>query len=70
MPTADVVRRFYRSITNFWNHYRHQVDNWDLVYNSTAQFKEVAAGKSDKISINDEGLFEIFIRNAGKEVDR
>ncbi len=63
VPEADVVRRFYRSITNFWNLYRHQVGRWHLVYNSTAQFKEVAIGKGDNIAISDEGLFDLFIQN-------
>ena len=63
VPEADVVRRFYRSITNFWNLYRHKVDRWHLVYNSTGQFKEVAIGKGDNLAISDEGLFNLFIQN-------
>ena len=67
VPTADVVRRFYRSIRNFWNHYRHQVDRWKLVYNSTLELKEVAVGEEDIIAISDEEFFELFIQNVGKE---
>lgn len=33
VPDEDVIRRFGRSRTNFWNIYKDKVDMWLLVYN-------------------------------------
>ena len=30
VPTEDVIRRFPRSLANFWNIYRELADNWIL----------------------------------------
>lgn len=70
VPEADVVRRFYRSITNFWSLYRRRADSWYLVYNSTPHFKQVAFGEGDNIDISDEGLFDLLIKNVGKGVNQ
>jgi predicted ABC-type ATPase len=34
VPTDDVIRRYSRSIANFWNTYRNLADNWTVHYNS------------------------------------
>lgn len=57
----DVIRRFYRSIANFWNIYRLKADRWYLICNSTAQFVEVALGKENEYSVSEDCLFEKFI---------
>ena len=60
VPDEDVIRRFYRSIDNFWNIYRLKADRWYLICNSTAQFVEVALGGENEYSVSEERLFEKF----------
>ncbi len=33
VPEEDIVRRYYKSITKFWNIYRLLVDEWAIFYN-------------------------------------
>lgn len=33
VPEEDIVRRYYKSIINFWNNYRFLVDEWTMFYN-------------------------------------
>lgn len=33
VPEADIVRRYYKSITKFWDKYRFMSDEWTLFYN-------------------------------------
>lgn len=61
VPPDDIERRFHRSIRNFWNLYRHQTDRWHLVYNSAAQFKEIAIGDIHGMTVKDEGLMDLFL---------
>ena len=44
VPIEDVIRRFVRSKHNFWSVYRHQVDDWQLLYNGSDGFRPVQAG--------------------------
>jgi predicted ABC-type ATPase len=60
VPERDVIRRFYRSITNFWNMYKDMVGRWYLISNSTQQFIEVALGEGKDYSISEEVLFNSF----------
>ncbi len=60
VPTDDIVRRFYRSMHNFWNIYKDQVDRWHLFYNSAAYFQDVAVGKVNETTVINEDLFELF----------
>lgn len=61
VPKEDVIRRFGRSKSNFWNIYKNITDSWYLFYNSKYTFEEVAFGKQiDYVIINDNN-FEIFI---------
>lgn len=69
VPEEDVVRRFYRSKMNFWNLYKELVDKWHLIYNSEQQFIEFAFGRKEIYTVNDEKLFESFIRDINKEKD-
>lgn len=65
---ADVRRRFSRSSTNFWHLYRRFADDWTLVYNGGSEFKDVAIGAGNAITVRDETRFERFLLLAG--VDR
>lgn len=62
VPDDDVVRRFHRSRTNFWNTYRELADKWFLVYNSEQKFTEFAFGSKNNFGCNDKKLFDIFIK--------
>ena len=33
VPKEDIIRRYYKSIINFWNKYKNIVDEWTLFYN-------------------------------------
>jgi predicted ABC-type ATPase/transcriptional regulator with XRE-family HTH domain len=44
VPEGDVVRRFHRSVANFWEMYRFEADDWHLVCNTAQEFIEVARG--------------------------
>lgn len=69
VPEADVVRRFYRSKKNFWSLYKELADKWHLIYNSEQQFIEFAFGRKGIYTINDEKLFESFIRDIKEETN-
>ncbi len=62
---ADVRRRYLRSISKFWSRYRPLADRWYLFYNGGAQFHEVAVGEAGLVEVQDEALFEVFLRLAG-----
>ena len=57
------MRRFYRSKRNFWRVYKNLVDKWDLFYNSGDSLEEVASGQGDEVSLANEDLFELFLRD-------
>lgn len=63
IPDEDVIRRFYRSKTNFWQHYKDIVDNWVLYFNGIQSIQEVALGKKDEFIIQDKTLFQLFIKD-------
>ncbi|HKV39147.1 MAG TPA: hypothetical protein VJX67_08035 [Blastocatellia bacterium] len=44
VPDADVIRRFTRSLDNFWNVYRQEVSEWTLFYNGGRSPVKVASG--------------------------
>lgn len=33
VPEEDIIRRYYKSIVNFWDKYRFLVDEWSLFFN-------------------------------------
>lgn len=33
VPKEDIIRRYYKSIVNFWDKYKNIVDEWTLFYN-------------------------------------
>lgn len=62
VPDADIRRRFFRSIRNFWRLYRPLADHWVLVYNSGNQPLDVAAGTAEDVSVRDSELYAAFTR--------
>ena len=63
VPEEDIVRRFYRSITNFWQIYKNMADMWSIYSNSSNRFYEVALGEKEQVAIYDNELFESFMNN-------
>jgi len=63
VPDADVVRRFYRSKRNFWNQYRHEVDNWYMFFNSDDKFLEVAFGKKNDYIVKNNEIFDLYLQD-------
>lgn len=61
IPDEDVIRRYSRSIYNFWEIYKNNADNWILLYNSEEKFQEVALGQGDNFIINNSRLFNVFL---------
>lgn len=60
VPLIDIKRRFYRSLSNFWNLYRRISDNWYLFYNADDSFEEIARNFGKKQYVLDEELFRNF----------
>lgn len=57
---ADVIRRFGRSLRNFWNEYRFLADEWLLVYNAGREPVDVAVGVRDDVNVLHEEFFAGF----------
>jgi len=60
IPDEDVIRRFPRSIKNFWNMYREQCHYWKLFYNGKGSFKPIALGSDRQITLLDHDIFDEF----------
>ena len=51
VPVKDILRRFPRSINNFWRVYRHSVNGWKIFLNSTDDFIQVAFRIGEEIEV-------------------
>ena len=60
VPEEDIIRRFYRSKQNFWGFYKDLVNEWGLFYNSGDSIQQVAAGESNRFTVTNTELFELF----------
>ncbi len=60
VPEEDVKRRFDRSLHNFWDNFRGQVDWWALFYNGLGGFEKVAIGQFDEQTTENEVLLLKF----------
>jgi predicted ABC-type ATPase len=61
VPNEDVIRRYYRSKSNFWNTYKNLADSWVMIYNSTDTAPQrVAIGTSENFIVELENLFNNF----------
>jgi predicted ABC-type ATPase len=63
VPDKEVVRRYYRSMANFWNLYKNEADKWYMIHNSRRQFARIAMGIGKKYMIKDAAAFDIFIKH-------
>ena len=70
VPTNDVVRRFPRSLQNFWNIYRELADVWLLSYNESHKRRDVAELTNGEFRIYEEELFRKFFSLGEMEYDR
>ena len=61
VPEKDIVRRFGRSIVNFWETYRHLSDRWLLYYNTENYFQQVAHSNGNHEYVYDESLYFFFL---------
>jgi len=59
VPDEDVIRRFYKSIRNFWD-IINIVDFWELYYNSGAACELIAKGNGDVICIINDDQYNRF----------
>ena len=60
VPEEDIRRRFLRSCRNFWHIYREIADYWYVIYNSSGEFKRIASGEPNAMSILDAKVFGQF----------
>ena len=68
VPDEDVIRRYYRSKTNFWNIYRKLAESWVMIYNSTNTAPQrVAVGTGENFIVELENLFHNFLTNLKNE---
>ncbi len=62
VPKEDVIRRYNRSIRNFWSKYRLQADLWSLIDNSENNYYKIAFGEKDRYMINDIEKFDKIMK--------
>ncbi len=67
VPEADVIRRYHRSLENFWHQYRPAVTRWHLVQNSGTSFEEVAIGQGGRVLIKDNDQYQAFLHAVGEQ---
>lgn len=67
VPDEDVIRRYYRSKTNFWNIYKNLADNWVIIYNSTTEEpQKVVVGTGENFVVELENIFNDFLNDLEK----
>ncbi|MCD4819577.1 MAG: zeta toxin family protein [Candidatus Cloacimonetes bacterium] len=62
IPTKDIIRRYPRSINNFWNLYKDFADEWQLFYNGEDNIIQTAFGCKNNYKIIDEEKYKLFKR--------
>lgn len=67
VPEIDIVRRYRRSVNNFWNKMAPLANNWILTYNGDEGFQQVALGDNGKYAVENEFLFDKFQKILGNE---
>ena len=63
VPREDIVRRFYRSKNNFWKEYKNMADDWNVIYNSATNPREVMIGNKEEYIVESEKLFNLFMED-------
>lgn len=68
VPQNDIIRRYGRSLNNFWNIYRFIVDSWHIVYNSNSGFDLICNGYKDQgVKVMDQKLYTLFLEKLQDE---
>jgi predicted ABC-type ATPase len=60
VPTEDVIRRFDRSLYNFWHLYKNKVHKWYVYSNISDEYEEIMYGTSKEQFIVNDNIFCIF----------
>ncbi|WP_448530579.1 hypothetical protein [Raineya sp.] len=64
----DVIRRYYRSKSNFWNIYKNLADEWVIIYNSAdKEPQKVVIGTKENFVVELENLFNNFLKDLENE---
>jgi predicted ABC-type ATPase len=67
IPNEDVIRRYYRSKTNFWNIYKNLSEDWVMLYNSTTKEpQKIAVGIGENFVVELENIFNEFLNDLEK----
>lgn len=56
----DVIRRYPRSLRNFWTQYRLCADEWNIVNNNEVEARNIVIGKKKDFQVLDNAEFDIF----------
>lgn len=59
----DVCRRFIRSKSLFWHTYKRLADEWELYYNGSDSFIEIAYSEYDEYTVVNEELMNLFLED-------
>ena len=65
VPVRDVIRRFNRSISNFFKLYRPLADSWMLFDNAGVIPILIAERKNGKVKVIDESLYKNIVKGIG-----
>jgi predicted ABC-type ATPase len=64
IPDQDVIRRFYRSKSNFWNIYKNLANEWIVFYNAmTENSPKIVFGEQEEYLVENEDLFKQFLND-------
>lgn len=59
VPKDDVIRRFYKSVKNFWPTIK-LADSWQLYYNGGDDYEKIAFGRGDIVEILNDEVYNKF----------
>lgn len=62
VPDEDILRRYFRSNSNFWYHYKKLADIWKLYNNTGNGVLPVAFGDVNEAQIEDSRRFELWLK--------
>ena len=60
IPTADIIRRYRRSMNLFQKEYKNMANEWFLFYNGEDDFEEIAYLKENSLTVLNEFLYKQF----------
>lgn len=62
IPHDDIIRRYYRSISNFWKIYKEISNEWQLFFNGEDNIIQTAMGVKSEFKVIDEEKYKLFQR--------